>query len=124
MPWKENIFWVGSSYEWEFQNDLPTELFKEKTIIHLKRWLKVPFNVIDHRASIRPATLERRPFIGFHPIYRNIGIFNGMGTKGCSLSPFFATQFVDHIVYGLPLQTDVDILRFKNILSKSNQAMR
>lgn len=85
---------------------------------HLKRWLKVPFQLIDHKASIRPATLERRPFIGFHPFHRNIGIFNGMGTKGCSLSPFFAQHFVDHIVHGFPLQKDIDIVRYKNILSK------
>ena len=118
VPWENDIFWVGSSYEWEFSNELPTQSFRDRTMANLKRWLKVPFTLIDHRASVRPATLERRPFAGFHPIYKNIGIFNGMGTKGCSLSPFFAKQLVDHIVYGTPIQPDVDISRFKNILSK------
>ena len=120
VPWKENIFWVGSSYDWKYKNDLPTDLFREKTSAILKRWLKIPFQIVDHQASIRPATLERRPFVGFHPVYKNIGIFNGMGTKGCSLSPFFAKQFVDHIVHDLPLQTEVDILRYRNILSKNS----
>jgi glycine/D-amino acid oxidase-like deaminating enzyme len=123
VPWKENTFWVGSSYEWRFENDLPTEQFRMKTISTLKRWLKPSFQVVDHKASIRPATLERRPFIGFHPFFNNVGIFNGMGTKGCSLSPFFAKQFTDHIVYGRPLQSDVDIFRFKNILSKTKYQM-
>lgn len=120
VPWEEDIFWVGSSYEWEFQNDLPSTSFREKTIEILKRWLKLPFKVIDHKASIRPATLERRPFAGFHPVYTNVGIFNGMGTKGCSLSPFLAKQFVDHMVSRSPLQPDVDISRFRNILSKNS----
>jgi glycine/D-amino acid oxidase-like deaminating enzyme len=120
VPWKDDIFWVGSSYEWQFQNDLPSESFREKTIANLQRWLKVPFKVIDHKASIRPATIERRPFCGFHPIYKNLGIFNGMGTKGCSLSPFFANQFVEYIVHGTAIQPDVDIVRFRNILSKNN----
>ena len=120
VPWEDDIFWVGSSYEWEFKNELPTESFREKTMANLKRWVKVPFTLIDHRASLRPATLERRPFAGFHPTYKNIGIFNGMGTKGCSLSPFFAKQFVDHIVQGTPIQPDVEISRFKNILSKGS----
>jgi glycine/D-amino acid oxidase-like deaminating enzyme len=120
VPWKDDIFWVGSSYEWEFQNDLPSESFREKTIANLQRWLKIPFKVIDHKASIRPATIERRPFAGFHPIHKNLGIFNGMGTKGCSLSPFFANQFVKHIVHGTAIQQDVDVIRFKNILSKNN----
>lgn len=120
VPWSENVFWVGSSYEWEFTNILPTESFREKTIAHLKRWLKASFEVVDHKASVRPATLERRPFVGFHPIYPNIGILNGMGTKGCSLAPFFASQFVTHIVEGTPVQPDADIRRFKNILTKNN----
>lgn len=120
VPWKDNIFWVGSSYEWEYQNDLPTESFRNKIMANLDRWLKVPFKLVDHQASIRPATLERRPFVGFHPIHKNIGIFNGMGTKGCSLAPYFAKQFVDHIVNGVEIQPDVDISRFRNILSKNN----
>jgi glycine/D-amino acid oxidase-like deaminating enzyme len=124
VPWKENIFWVGSSYEWEFEHDLPTEAFRQKTISQLTRWLKIPFTVIDHKASVRPATLERRPFVGFHPVHTSVGILNGMGTKGCSLSPFFAKQLVEHIVHDLPIQSDADILRYKNILSKSNLPTR
>lgn len=120
VPWDENLFWVGSSYEWNFSNTLPSDPFREKTVAHLRRWLKVPFQVVDHKASVRPATLERRPFIGFHPLYPCVGIFNGMGTKGCSLAPFFASRFVANITDGIPLQADVDITRFKNILSKNN----
>ena len=64
----------------------------------LNDWLRVPYKVIDHFAAIRPANTQRRPFIGMHPVYKNIGIFNGMGTKGCSLAPFFAEQFTSHIL--------------------------
>ena len=122
VPLKEDIFWVGSSYQWEFTDSYPTLSFRVKTIAHLEDWLKLPFKVLDHRASVRPATLERRPFIGFHPSHKNIGMFNGMGTKGCSLSPFLAKKFVDHIVDGEPLPVDVDILRFRNILTKHSQS--
>ena len=120
VPWTEHVFWVGSSYQWEFENELPTTVFRERTIANLNRWLKVPFKLLDHRASIRPATLERRPFVGFHPVYKNVGIFNGMGTKGCSLAPYLAKEFVKNIVNDTPLQPDIDITRFKNILSKTN----
>ena len=120
VPWAENIFWVGSSYQWEFADEFPTESFREKTMANLRRWLKVPFTLIDHKAAVRPATLERRPFVGFHPVYKNVGIFNGMGTKGCSLSPYLAKAFVEHIVNAAPLRPDIDISRFKNVLSKTN----
>ena len=39
----------------------------------LKAILDVNFKTIDHFAGIRPATKDRRPFIGTHPEFENIG---------------------------------------------------
>ncbi|MDB5251345.1 MAG: FAD-binding oxidoreductase [Flaviaesturariibacter sp.] len=111
-------YWVGSSYEWEFANDQPSEAFYNRTTAHLQAWLKKPFRVVDHMAAIRPATLERRPFVGFHPQFPRIGILNGMGTKGASLAPFFAHQLASHIVHGFPVADEVSVHRFSRILSK------
>ena len=118
VPWKDDIFWVGSSYEWEFEHDQPTDIFRERIIAVLKKWIKPSFKVLDHQASVRPATLERRPFVGFHPVHACIGIFNGMGTKGCSLAPFLAKDFVDHIKLKNKIQPEADVRRFTRILSK------
>ena len=87
------------SYAWEFDNQNPTDEFRDKTEQLLKSWLKIPFTITQHLCGIRPATLERRPFAGFHPQHPAIGILNGMGTKGCSLAPFFANQLVDNMLY-------------------------
>lgn len=119
VPWQTDISWVGSSYEWEFENDQPTEAFRERTEALLRSWLKIPFTVIDHRAALRPATLERRPFVGFHPQHPSVGIFNGMGTKGCSLAPFFANQLVQHMVHQTPLHPEADVKRFQRVLSRT-----
>lgn len=119
VPWKEDTFWVGSSYEWDYEHDQPTAAFRERTEAVLKTWLKRPFNIIDHRASLRPATLERRPFVGFHPQYSSLGIFNGMGTKGCSLAPFFANQLVNHMVNGSPIHPEADVKRFQRVLMRN-----
>ena len=117
-PWQEGLYWVGSSYEWSFETMGPTESFRLKTEMALKEWVKLPFRVVDHIAAVRPATLERRPFVGFHPKYPAVGILNGMGTKGCSLAPYFARQMVDYLVKGSPIQPDADILRFAKVLSR------
>ena len=119
VPLKDNLFWVGSSYEWNFDNDQPTELFRKKTEMILKEWIKVDFKIHDQIASVRPATLERRPFAGFHPLQKNVAIFNGMGTKGCSLAPFFADQFAQNIIYNSSLLPEVDIIRFAKALKKN-----
>ena len=118
VPWSKNIFWVGSSYEWEFENNQPTDSFRERTNRLLKFWLKVPFKIIDHKASVRPATIERRPFIGFHPAHPSVGIFNGMGTKGCSLAPYFAKQWVQQLIEKAPVHAEADISRFARVLAR------
>jgi len=73
---------------------------------------------MDHKASVRPANIERRPFVGFHPAYKNVGILNGMGTKGCSLAPYFAKQLADHLVYTKEILSEADIKRFTKILTR------
>ena len=116
---EKNIFWIGSSYEWNFADTQPTKKYRELTEQILKSWLKIPFKITDHKAGIRPATLERRPFVGFHPLHKNVGILNGMGTKGCSLAPYFAKQMADHLIYNSPIQAEADVNRFHKILTKS-----
>ena len=112
VPWKNAVFWVGSNYEWDNYNDDPSPSFKEKTITALNEWLTIPYEVIDHIAGIRPANTQRRPFIGMHPVFKNIGIFNGMGTKGCSLAPYFAEQMTEHILNQTPIDNEATIDRF------------
>ncbi|HEX7846583.1 MAG TPA: FAD-binding oxidoreductase [Chitinophagaceae bacterium] len=113
-----NHFWIGSVYHWEFDDPYPAEAFRKNTEQVLKEWLKLPFKILDHRAGIRPATLERRPFVGLHPIHKNIGILNGMGTKGCSLAPFFAKQLTAHLLHDQPIIAEADVKRFSRILSR------
>ena len=115
-----DLWWIGSSYAWEFDHTNPTKEFRERTEQLLKAWLKIPFQITDHLSGIRPATLERRPFVGLHPYYPNIGILNGMGTKGCSLAPFFANQFIDHLLHHMPITPEADIKRFSRTLARNN----
>ena len=115
---QENLFWVGSSYQWEYQHANPTNEFYEQTKTLLNQWLKMPYKIMDHKAALRPSTLERRPFVGFHPHYNSIGILNGMGTKGTSLAPFFANQIAQNILFDAPITPEADVKRFSRILSK------
>ena len=117
VPWKDDLFWVGSSYEWSFTDALPTESFKKKMITALDAVLKIPYEVVDHLVGIRPANTERRPFVGLHPKYQQLAICNGMGTKGCSLAPYFAKQLIDYIEQGSIIEPEADVKRFTSILS-------
>jgi glycine/D-amino acid oxidase-like deaminating enzyme len=119
VPWDNDQWWIGSSYENEFENEAPTESFRTQVEFQLKQLLKLPFTIVDHIAGVRPAVIvERRPFVGFHPNYPNIGILNGMGTKGCSLAPWFAAQLTEHILNGSALDPLADVKRFSRILGE------
>jgi glycine/D-amino acid oxidase-like deaminating enzyme len=118
VPWQDDFWWIGSTYEWNFTDLLPTQAFREKVEQQLKHWLKLPYAIVDHQAAVRPANMERRPFVGLHPLHSSIGVFNGMGTKGCSLSPYFAHEFTEYLLHQTPLHPLADVQRFKKILSR------
>jgi glycine/D-amino acid oxidase-like deaminating enzyme len=117
-PWKEGLFWVGSNYNREYTNDQPSEAFRQQTQQWLKDFLKIPFTIEEHLAAIRPTTLERRPFVGFHPHHVQVGVFNGMGTKGVSLAPFLAKQFAENIAFNHPIMPEVDVKRHARVLGR------
>lgn len=118
VPWQDGLFWIGSSYEWDYADANPTTAFRYKTEQQLNYLLKLPYRIIDHLSSERPANVERRPFVGLHPLHNSIGILNGMGTKGCSLAPFFAQQLAAHLAHNALIDILADVKRFKRILSK------
>lgn len=119
VPFRENIYWLGSSYEWTFDDNQPSANFRKMAEGWLTHNLKLPYTILEHFAAIRPATLERRPFIGFHPLYPQIGILNGLGTKGCTLAPFFAKQMVNKLTGEGGIDPLADIKRFENIIRRT-----
>lgn len=104
-------YYIGSTHEWNFDDAQPSEKGKNELLGNLSTVLKSPYQIVDHKAAIRPTVKDRRPFIGFNPQYKNVGIFNGMGTKGISLAPYFANHFTQHLVHSAPIMSEVDIQR-------------
>lgn len=120
-PLKDDLFWAGSSHEWNFRNPEPSEVYYKKTKSQLEHWLKLPFTIEAHLSSVRPATIERRPFVGMHPHYPRVGTLNGMGSKGCSLGPYFAAQFVSHLTKNSPIFPEANVNRFTRLLQLSTK---
>jgi glycine/D-amino acid oxidase-like deaminating enzyme len=103
---------VGSTYDradvsWETTASGRDELEQK-----LQQMIKCDYEVTDHRAGIRPTVVDRRPVIGLHPEDERIAIFNGLGTKGVSLAPFFADHFAQYLTEGADLSSEVDVRRF------------
>jgi len=106
---------VGSTYNWRKLDTVPTEEARLQLEQKLRELLKIPFEVVDQVAGIRPASKDRKPLIGAHPEISNMYTFNGLGTKGVSLAPYFAKSLTDNIIYNKDLQDEVNISRYNSL---------
>lgn len=111
-PLGDQLYWVGSSYVWQYQDEHPTAQGKAFLLDRLADILQVPFEVVEHRSAIRPTVKDRRPFLGRHAEWPQLAIFNGLGTKGTSLGPFWAKALQEHLCEDKTLDPAVDIQRF------------
>jgi len=112
IPLGKECFWVGTTFEWDILDENPTPEKRKELIDRLEAAISFPFEVVDHKAGIRPTVEDRRPLIGLHPKYKNIGLFNGMGTKGVSLAPYLANQFVAFLEDASPINEAVRLERY------------
>jgi hypothetical protein len=42
-----------------------------------------------------------------------------MGTKGCSLAPYFTKQLLEHLEQATPIEPEANIARFETILKEN-----
>jgi glycine oxidase len=103
---------VGSTYSWHDLDTGPTEKAKEELLDKLDKLVKIPEKkVIVHKSGIRPATKDRKPFLGKHPTQKRVYIFNGFGAKGVSLVPYFSKMMLELLLDGKEPQKEVNIMR-------------
>lgn len=115
VPLKEkDMFWVGSYYQ-RWPADSNPSIDGEQTLMNaIKEIYDGSFVVIEHLSGIRPTVDDRRPLIGPYPGHEGKYLFNGMGTKGTSLAPYWAEQLVSHLELGMPLDRLVNPNRYKS----------
>jgi len=112
LPLSRRKFRVGSTYDNNDHTWVPTSAGREKIQQQLEKLIDVPYTILDQRAGIRPATADRRPIIGRHPEYETIFLLNGLGTKGVSLSPYFARQLTNCLKDHAEPDNEVNINRY------------
>lgn len=112
LPFENQSIRVGSTYKHHFDNMQPTEAGQNELREKLNGLIDETYEVKGSRAGIRPATKDRRPFIGKHPDNEHIYIFNGFGSKGVSLIPECSKLLTNHLLDGEALDSEIDISRY------------
>jgi len=114
LPMDEGTFKFGASYQWAPLDSRPDEKAARHLLDRLDTFFKpaVRAEVIRHQSGIRPGTRDKQPFIGVHPRYDHLLMFNGFGSKGVLLIPWYAQRLVDLLRHNAPLPPHADIRRF------------
>ena len=104
-----DVFRVGSTYDWENLDQVPSPTARSEIEGRLNEFIHVPYEVLDHRAAVRPIINESRALVGLHPDHGCLGYFNGLGSKGSLLAPWYARHLADHLMYGTPLPDEINV---------------
>jgi glycine/D-amino acid oxidase-like deaminating enzyme len=113
---KDNLFKVGATYNWKITEPIKTEEGKLELIEKLNKFAEFEYEIVEQQAGIRPTVMDRRPLIGTHPNHPNIHIFNGLGTKGVMIAPFYSNTLIQNLINGQVLDKETNITRYTKFL--------
>lgn len=117
IPFGENKYLVGSTFRWDDMSSQPTNWAKDEILNKFKKVYNGPFEILEQSAGLRPASKDRRPLVGFHPNHPEIGIFNGLGTKGLLLAPLMSEYWIKHLKSNRTFEPEIHVKRlFKQLL--------
>jgi glycine oxidase len=115
MDISDKIFRVGATYEWRDLSEESTQEGLNELHNKLERMINCPYTILKHEAGIRPSSSDRRPIIGAHPQHKRLFVFNGLGTKGVMLAPYFAKNFVNFYLQKEAIHKEVNVSRFYHL---------
>tara|TARA_R110002049_G_scaffold195004_1_gene364083 strand:- start:41 stop:1093 length:1053 start_codon:yes stop_codon:yes gene_type:complete len=113
IPLEANLYIVGATYDWDDKTHAITAKAKEELLNKLEKVINCPYEVVNQVAGIRPTVKDRRPLVGQHKTYKNMFVLNGLGTRGVMIGPYVAKQLYNFIENETPLESEIDIDRFK-----------
>jgi glycine/D-amino acid oxidase-like deaminating enzyme len=110
VPQGGGVFKVGSTYEWNELDELPTASGRLRVEEIATRLGGEIFEVIAHDAGIRPILRRSQPLIG--PMPQGGWMFNALGSKGSLYAPGMARRLGEWLIGGTEPEPEVDIRVF------------
>lgn len=114
IPLDCSLFRTGATFDPVQLDTVPTEAAKQQLLTALQQVLPntAAAKLLKHQANIRPCTLDKQPFIGHHPHYPQLAVFNGFGAKGSLQIPYYSRQFAQHLLANKALDALVNVQRY------------
>jgi glycine/D-amino acid oxidase-like deaminating enzyme len=114
LPLLDGQFKLGATWQWSPLDEQPTEKAETELLDACKKQFPKLQNarLIEKKVGIRPGTRDKQPFIGSHPYQPRLMIFNGFGSKGSLMIPWYSALFSRYLIKGGNLPETVDIKRY------------
>lgn len=117
LPLGNNMFRVGSTYQREYANNEPDLHQAYELCSSLEPIIQLDSSVLmtrikHHRAGIRPATRDRRPYLG--SLGNHLWAYNGLGTRGLLIAPHVADVFLSHLDAGESIPEEWSLHRIED----------
>lgn len=98
IPYGDTTYWVGGGYLPKGKDEHEHKKEMENLI---KEILIIDFEHLHHEYAWRPSTKNRRPLLRQSDTFAQLYQFNGLGTKGTSLAPYFSKVMSEFLFSGL-----------------------
>jgi glycine/D-amino acid oxidase-like deaminating enzyme len=112
MQLESDTYKLGATYNWDDLNENRSQSAAQELKDKFKKISEVDYTILKQQAGVRPSVIDRRPVMGQHPKHKNVFLFNGLGTKGVMLAPYFAQRLVNYFKSNEPLLEEVNVSRF------------
>ena len=114
IPLDSYQFRTGATFDRDNLDTSITTKAKEKLLTSLKQIYPAITieRIINQQAGIRPTTLDKQPFIGKHPQYPELVMFNGFGAKGSLQIPWYCQRLVANLLNNDPIPESSNVLRY------------
>ncbi|HMF70273.1 MAG TPA: FAD-dependent oxidoreductase [Flavitalea sp.] len=103
---------VGATYNRKDHRPEITSWARNELTHKLEELIRMPYAVTGQQWGVRPTTPDQKPIIGAHPKYDSLIIFNGLGTKGVSLAPYFSEVLIRWLEKKGTINKEADVTRF------------
>ncbi|WP_456407477.1 NAD(P)/FAD-dependent oxidoreductase [Thiolapillus sp.] len=114
LPIDGKRFRLGSTHNHDTQDNRPSKAGAAQLLESMRALLDHPdrLELLCSEAGVRPATSDRQPFLGTHPVHPELHIFNGFGAHGSLMIPWHSERMLDWLLAEKPLPETSDITRF------------
>lgn len=123
VPRRDGAFKIGATYDTRTLTPGTTQAGRSELEAGFNQLFTGKYRIIGQDWGLRPTSPDRRPILGEHPVFKNVFIFNGLGTKGVSLAPFTSGLLTEYLATGmrLPAYAAVDVSRYYSLYWKAVQ---